>query len=140
MKVEFNSFEKRWTFHLSSNFAYDLGDCICSMSITAGEQDTSKCYTVLSCLISFLAAILNMATSFLINLLWFIGYDFSSRIWTLFLIRIWTSFLIRILVAGFGLHFSSAQDVVFVELPQCPTVMLQVLVDKYSSNFGLFQL
>ncbi|KAK7301498.1 hypothetical protein RJT34_12363 [Clitoria ternatea] len=33
--------------------------------------------------------------------------------------------IIGILAAGFGLDFSAAQDVVFLELPQCPTVMLQ---------------
>ncbi|XP_057731223.1 uncharacterized protein LOC130946479 [Arachis stenosperma] len=33
--------------------------------------------------------------------------------------------IIGILAAGFGLDFSTAQDVVFLELPQCPTVMLQ---------------
>ncbi|XP_057443109.1 uncharacterized protein LOC130734619 isoform X2 [Lotus japonicus] len=33
--------------------------------------------------------------------------------------------IIGILAAGFGLDFSIAQDVVFLELPQCPTVMLQ---------------
>jgi hypothetical protein len=38
--------------------------------------------------------------------------------------------IIGILAAGFGLDFSAAQDVVFLELPQCPTVMLQVLLDE----------
>jgi hypothetical protein len=38
--------------------------------------------------------------------------------------------IIGILAAGFGLDFSTAQDVVFLELPQCPTVMLQVLLDE----------
>ncbi|MED6194350.1 hypothetical protein PIB30_027738 [Stylosanthes scabra] len=33
--------------------------------------------------------------------------------------------IIGILAAGFGLDFSTAQDVVFLELPQCPTIMLQ---------------
>ncbi|XP_027368431.1 DNA annealing helicase and endonuclease ZRANB3 [Abrus precatorius] len=33
--------------------------------------------------------------------------------------------IIGILAAGFGLDFSMAQDVVFLELPKCPTVMLQ---------------
>ncbi|KAK7411371.1 hypothetical protein VNO78_02804 [Psophocarpus tetragonolobus] len=33
--------------------------------------------------------------------------------------------IIGILAAGFGLDFSTAQDVVFLELPQCPTLMLQ---------------
>ncbi|CAL0323772.1 unnamed protein product [Lupinus luteus] len=33
--------------------------------------------------------------------------------------------IIGILAAGFGLDFSTAQDVVFLELPQCPSVMLQ---------------
>ncbi|XP_045825146.1 DNA annealing helicase and endonuclease ZRANB3 isoform X2 [Trifolium pratense] len=33
--------------------------------------------------------------------------------------------IIGILAAGFGLDFSTARDVVFLELPQCPTVMLQ---------------
>ncbi|XP_022634758.1 SWI/SNF-related matrix-associated actin-dependent regulator of chromatin subfamily A-like protein 1 [Vigna radiata var. radiata] len=35
--------------------------------------------------------------------------------------------IIGILAAGFGLDFSTAQDVVFLELPQSPTLMLQVL-------------
>jgi hypothetical protein len=38
--------------------------------------------------------------------------------------------IIGILAAGFGLDFSTAQDVVFLELPQSPTVMLQVLLDE----------
>ncbi|KAH1126757.1 hypothetical protein AAZX31_06G189900 [Glycine max] len=33
--------------------------------------------------------------------------------------------IIGILAAGFGLDFSTAQDVVFLELPKCPTIMLQ---------------
>ncbi|KAL9314257.1 hypothetical protein ACSQ67_019709 [Phaseolus vulgaris] len=33
--------------------------------------------------------------------------------------------IIGILAAGFGLDFSTAQEVVFLELPQCPTLMLQ---------------
>ncbi|KAL2340723.1 hypothetical protein Fmac_008663 [Flemingia macrophylla] len=33
--------------------------------------------------------------------------------------------IIGILAAGFGLDFSAAQDVVFLDLPQCPTLMLQ---------------
>ncbi|KAF7806233.1 DNA annealing helicase and endonuclease ZRANB3 [Senna tora] len=33
--------------------------------------------------------------------------------------------IIGILAAGFGLDFSSAQNVVFLELPQCPSLMLQ---------------
>ncbi|XP_061358893.1 uncharacterized protein LOC133303060 isoform X2 [Gastrolobium bilobum] len=33
--------------------------------------------------------------------------------------------IIGILAAGFGLDFSTAQDVVFLELPQCPSLMLQ---------------
>ncbi|XP_058788404.1 uncharacterized protein LOC131662604 [Vicia villosa] len=33
--------------------------------------------------------------------------------------------IIGVLAAGFGVDFSTAQDVVFLELPQCPTVMLQ---------------
>ncbi|RHN66007.1 putative calcium/calmodulin-dependent protein kinase chromatin remodeling SNF2 family [Medicago truncatula] len=33
--------------------------------------------------------------------------------------------IIGVLAAGFGLDFSAAQDVVFLELPQSPTVMLQ---------------
>ncbi|RDY04796.1 DNA annealing helicase and endonuclease ZRANB3, partial [Mucuna pruriens] len=33
--------------------------------------------------------------------------------------------IVGILAAGFGLDFSTAQDVVFLELPQCPTIMLQ---------------
>ncbi|KAK7291135.1 hypothetical protein RIF29_06044 [Crotalaria pallida] len=33
--------------------------------------------------------------------------------------------IIGVLAAGFGLDFSTAQDVVFLELPQCPSVMLQ---------------
>ncbi|KAI9117591.1 hypothetical protein K1719_011757 [Acacia pycnantha] len=33
--------------------------------------------------------------------------------------------IIGILAAGFGVDFSTAQDVVFLELPQCPSLMLQ---------------
>lgn len=40
--------------------------------------------------------------------------------------------IIGILAAGFGLDFSTAQDVVFMELPQCPSLMLQVLFDGIS--------
>ncbi|XP_054821419.1 uncharacterized protein LOC129320183 isoform X2 [Prosopis cineraria] len=34
--------------------------------------------------------------------------------------------IVGILAAGFGVDFSAAQDVVFLELPQCPTLMLQL--------------
>jgi len=46
--------------------------------------------------------------------------------------------IIGVLAAGFGLDFSAAQDVVFLELPQSPTVMLQVLFDRISLHKSLF--
>jgi len=46
--------------------------------------------------------------------------------------------IIGVLAAGFGLDFSAAQDVVFLELPQSPTVMLQVLLDRISHHKSLF--
>jgi len=46
--------------------------------------------------------------------------------WVTFLCKVKIA-IIGILAAGFGLDFSTAQEVVFLELPQCPTLMLQVL-------------
>lgn len=49
-----------------------------------------------------------------------------TDLWVTFLCKVKIA-IIGILAAGFGLDFSTAQHVVFLELPQSPTLMLQVL-------------